>query len=262
MKSLLAAFLSALFIGNAAADPFNAFENARIDPKPGAAIPLDRIFRDDHGTLRSLRSIGDGRPLLLAPVLHHCPNICDVTLGGLMSAIEAQSYLPGRDFEIIAFSIDPAETTQAAVESVAALRGRFPGLPSIHAVTGTSDDVAAVTAALGYRYAWDPAIDQYAHVAAVAVLTPDGRLARWLYGLAPQPDDVQSALSEAALGSTVSLGEQLLLLCYHYDAAAGHYAPLVWGLLRTAGVITVGAIGLFIVAAVRRERRTRRVGAS
>jgi len=261
MKALLAALLFSLFVGGAAADPFNAFESTGIDPKLGTAIPIDRVFRDDHGVLRSLRAIGGGRPMLLAPVLHHCPNICGVTLGGLMNAIEAQSLLPGRDFEIIAFGIDAEETTGMASDSVTALHSRFPRLPVIHAVTGTSEDVAAVTAALGYRYAWDPAIAQYAHVAAVAVLTSNGRLSRWLYGLAPEPNDVKDALSDAAQGATASLGEQLLLLCYHYNATIGHYAPFVWGLLRAAGVITVGAIGAFIIVTIRRERRTRRLGA-
>jgi protein SCO1/2 len=232
MKALMAALLLSLSVGDVAADPFNAFESAGIDPKPGTQVPIDRAFRDDHGALRTLRAMSGGKPILLAPVLHHCPNICGVTLSGLMNAIEAQPLRAGRDFEIIAFGIDPAETTEAAADSIAAVHGRFPKSSGIHAVTGAAADVAAVTASLGYRYAWDPAIAQYAHVAAVAVLTSDGRLSRWLYGLAPEPNDVEDALRDAAQGTSSSFGEQLLLLCYHYDAAIGRYAPLVWGLHR------------------------------
>lgn len=253
---LLIAFLA---IGGAA-HAFDPFQAAGIDEKPAAAVPLDLPFTQADGTRTSLRALANGKPILLAPVLHRCPNICGVTLSGLMQAISAQKYRPGQDFTLVAFGIDPEEGPDAAAASLQELRLRFPAIleSGVYALTGSRADIRAVTDALGYRYQWDDRIGQYAHVAAVAVLTPDGRLSRWLYGLAPAPDDVQLALTEAGEGAIGGLAEKLLLLCYHYDPETGRYSPLIWTALRLAGGVTVGAGGLALAAAFRRERRKAR----
>ncbi|MGE0717109.1 MAG: SCO family protein [Alphaproteobacteria bacterium] len=254
MPILLGALLLA-GIGNALA--FDPFASAGIDQRPGAQVPLDAAFRDDAGRAVTLRALGGGRPILLVPVLHRCPNICGVTLAGLGQAVRAQRYAPGRDFALIAFGIDPAEGPDAAHAALGELRKAVPSLPrdAIHALTGEAESVAGVTGALGYRYAWDDDIGQYAHVAAVAVLTPDGRLARWLYGVAPNPADLDLALTEAGQGSLGTWRDQLLLLCYHYDPATGRYGSLVSTALRVFGGITaVGGAGL-IGLALLRERR-------
>lgn len=256
----LAMLLVALVLPLAAlaAPGFDPFEKAGIDPRPGARVPLDLTFTDAKGRAVSLREIGGGKPIVLAPVLHDCPNICGVTLGGLANAVKAQSYRPGTDFEIVAFGIDPKETPDDAHNALAELERRFPSLAAkggVHALTGYAKDIATVTQALGYRYAFDERIGQYAHVAAVAVLTPDGRLARWLYGIAPEPTDLHLALTEAGEGRLGDFADQLLLLCYHYDPQTGRYGSLVWSMLRVGGGITVLGLGGFIVLSLRRERR-------
>jgi protein SCO1/2 len=111
--------------------------------------------------------------------------------------------------------------------------------------------------AAGFRYGWDDRIGQFAHIAAVAVLTPDGRVARWLYGIQPQGNDLRLALTEAGQGRIGDLGDQLLLLCYHYDPHTGRYSGLVWTLLRVGGLATLAAILGFVALALIRERRTR-----
>jgi protein SCO1/2 len=111
--------------------------------------------------------------------------------------------------------------------------------------------------AAGYRYGWDSRIGQFAHIAAVAVLTPDGRVARWLYGIQPQGNDLRLALTEAGQGRIGDLGDQLLLLCYHYDPHTGRYGGLVWTLLRGGGVLTLVLLAGFVGAALIRERRGR-----
>jgi protein SCO1/2 len=255
----LASLCLALCLASAtAASAFDPFAAATIEPRAGARVPLDLRFRDERGRTVSLRELGAGKPLVLAPVLHDCPNICGVTLGGLADAVAGQSYRAGPDFRIVAFSIDPHETPPDARKSIAALGKRVSGdatKAGWHAVTGASADIAAVTDALGYRYAWDESIGQYAHVAAVAVLTPDGRLARWLYGLAPDPGDLRLALTEAGEGRIGGLGDRLLLLCYRYDPATGRYSPLIWSLLRTASAGTAMFLLGAVLFAVRRERR-------
>jgi protein SCO1/2 len=168
-----------------------------------------------------------------------------------------QSYKPARDFVLVAFGIDAREGPADAAESLARLRRIVPELPAegLHALTGSDSHVAAVTKALGYRYAWDDQIGQYAHVAATAVLTPDGRLARWLYGLAPDPLDVRLALTEAGDGRIGHWGDQLLLLCYHYNPHTGRYGTIIWTVLRVAGFTVVAAGGALIGRAMLREHR-------
>jgi len=240
---------------SAAGASFDPFAGAGIDPKPGAQLPIDLSFTDEAGAPTTLRQLGAGKPIVLAPVLHNCPNICGVTLGGLMSAIAAQSYRPGRDFAVVAFGIDPAEGPQDAQKTVRNLDQRNGGTEGIHALTGAANTIHAVTDALGYRTAFDPGIGQYAHIAAVAVLTPDGKLARWLYGVAPDPTDLRLALIEAGHGTIGSFDDQLLLLCYHYDPTTGRYSSVIWLLLRIGGGATMLALSGFVGLTVLRERR-------
>ncbi len=253
---LVVAFLG-LAAAQAAAASFDPFTATGIDRKPDAEIPLDRAFTDEAGRRVTLRELAGGRPVLLAPVLHNCPNICGVTLSGLMQAVEEQPFRPPRDFTIVAFGIDPKEGPKEAQASLDQLRRRFPKLTAkgIHALTGAASDVHAVTDALGYRYAWNADIGQYAHDAAVAVLTPDGRLSRWLYGLAPRGTDLKLALTEAGDGRIGGWSDQLLLLCYHYDPVTGQYSSLIHVILRFAGGASMLLGGGLIAHALLRERR-------
>jgi protein SCO1/2 len=253
MRAVLALLLIVLAVP---AHAFEPFTKAGIDRRPDARVPLDVAFRDESGRTLTLREAAKGRPILLVPVVHRCPNICGLTLAGIGEAVQLQKFASGRDFTLIAFGIDPREGPDAAAQSIDGLRQNFPALRAgVHGLTGNAASIAAVMEPLGYRYAWDADLNQYAHIAAVAVLTPDGRLSRWLYGITPDPTDVRLALTEAGEGKVGSWADQLLLLCYHYDPKTGRYGPLIWILLRLAG----GATALFGIAwiglAVRRERR-------
>lgn len=238
----------------AALDPLKA---AGIDRKPDASISMDTVFKDETGASTTLRRLSSGKPLLLVPVQHECPNICGITLAGLLQGVAQQDFVPGTDFSIVAFGIDPKETPRDAADSLGRLLKAFPAFPrgAIHALTGAASDVAAVTGALGYRYAWDPELEQYDHVAAIAVLAPDGRLARWLYGVAPEPEDIKLALTEAGDGETGPWTDQLLLLCYHYDPVTGRYSNIAWSALRILAGLMLAGGALYIARAVYRERR-------
>lgn len=255
MRALLALFAALALAGAAQArvDPFDPFGVARVDQRPGAAIPLDAVFRDETGRPVTLRGLAEGKPLVIAPVQHHCPNICGLTLEGLSSAIGGQSYRPGRDFEVVALGIDPREQPADAMTS----EQRLPKAPGVHALVGDAASVAAVTRALGYRYAWDPRIGQYAHMAAVAVLTPKGRLSHWLYGVAPTPNDLHLALTDAGAGRLGGIVEQIRLLCYHFDPKAGRYDSTVMTMARwLGGLLTAGLLLMVGGLAWRSRRRT------
>jgi protein SCO1/2 len=260
MRRLLALLLMLVATPAHAFDPF---AKAGVDHVADAQVPLDVVFRDQRQREVSLRAAGRGLPIVLAPVLHRCPNICGLTLGGLAQAVLLQKYRPGRDFALVTLGIDPREGPAEAEASIDDLHRSFPGLDlgDMHALTGKAADIARVTGALGYRFGWDESIGQYAHIAAVAILAPDGRLSRWLYGITPQPADLELALTEAGQGRLGSWRDQLLLLCYHYDPRTGRYGPVIWSVLRVAGGFTVVASGLFIGWALVRERRAARRGA-
>jgi protein SCO1/2 len=233
-------------------DPFGA---ARIDERLGARVPLDAVFRDSSGRAATLRAIAGGKPILLVPVLHQCPNLCGVTLAGVGDAIAAQKLRPGTDFVVVAFGIDPKEGPAAAADDLARMRARAPAgkLTGVYALTGAQSAIRAVTDAIGYRYAWDPRIRQYAHAAATAVITPEGRLSGWLYGLTPRPADLEQAIGAAGVERSGRWGEALLLLCYHYDPATGRYTPAIEKILRFAGALTVAALAVLLFG-LRRKR--------
>ena len=239
---------------------FNPFVATGIDRISNAVVPLDLPFTDQAGAKVTLRQLAQGKPILLAPVLHDCPNICSVTLAGLAQAIREQQYQPGQDFTLVAFGIDPAEGAEKAAAEQVKLHHDFPDVQPTYSLTGNAQNIAAVTKSLGYRYAWDEQIGQYAHLAAVAVLTSDGRLARWLYGLSPAPKDLRLALTEAGEGRIGSWTDQVLLLCYHYDPQTGQYGPVIWTILRIAGAITAATLLAMIGYAVLREQRAKAAG--
>jgi protein SCO1/2 len=254
MRLLVALLL--VVLASPAARAFDPFTKAGIDRRPNAAVPLDTAFRDQTGRTMTLRVAGEGRPILLVPVVHRCPNLCGLTLAGIGEAVQLQKFVSGRDFTLVAFGIDPREGPAEAAQSIDGLRQNFPALQAgVHGLTGDAMSIAKVLKPLGYRYDWDADLNQYAHIAAVAVLTPDGRLSRWLYGITPDPTDVRLALTEAGEGKVGMWTDQLLLLCYHYDPKTGRYGSLIWTLLRVAGGATA-LLGLaWIGLALRRERR-------
>lgn len=230
---------------------FDPFSQARIDERPGARVPIDARFLDARGQPVTLRGLSHGKPILLVPVLHECPNLCGVTLAGVSDAIAGQALVPGRDFVTVAFGIDPKEGPAAAADDLHRVEARTP-MRGTYALTGGRDAIRAVTDAIGYHYAWDPRIGQYAHAAATAVLTPQGRLSGWLYGLTPEPDALESALRTAAAGRAGSWGEALLLLCYHYDPVTGRYTPAIEKILRAAAAATVIGLALLMLRLRRR----------
>jgi protein SCO1/2 len=247
-----------LWLACAQAAPFDPFAASGIAPRPGARVPEQLTFTDQHDQRVRLGELFGKRPVLLVPVYFRCPNVCGAQLAGLFQMLDNLRYRAGRDFELVVFSFDPRETAADARAELARLRQRWPALadsPAVHLLTGPQDASRPLAEALGFHYRYDPAIGQYAHVSAVAALTADGRLSRWLYGLGYQPDDLRLALTEAGEGRLGTFAEQLLLLCYHYDPKLGGYDTLVIRALQVGGCATVLGLALFVFASLRGERR-------
>jgi protein SCO1/2 len=247
--------------GIAATQQIPMLREVGIDQKLGGRIPLDTPFVDHNGRDVRLGDYFGSRPVILALVYYECPMLCTQVLNGFVGSIEALTFLPGKEFEVVVVSFDAGETPGLAAQKRAAYLRRYdrPGAdPGVHFLTGRAESIAALTHAVGFRYAYDAQIDQYAHPAAITVLTPDGRVSRYLFGIDFAPRDLRFALIEAADNGIGSVVDQALLFCYHYDPETGTYGLAVMNMVRLAGLLTVGLTAVFIVSSLRRERRLRR----
>ncbi|WP_230382350.1 SCO family protein [Pseudomonas luteola] len=244
-----------------AANIFDPFTMTGIDQKLGTQVPLEARFTDQNGQPVRLGDLLHKRPVVLVPVYYTCPNVCGAQLATLFKVLEAVGYRVGEDYDVIAYSFNPAETPVDAQAERDKLRKLWPQLvdsPDVHFLVGVEGASKALSEAIGFRYRYDPDIQQYAHVSAVGVLTGEGRLARWLYGLGYQPNDMRLAITEAGQGQVGSLGDQLLLLCYHYNPKVGGYDNLVIRALQVGGIATVLTLAGFIGFSLRRDWRKRK----
>jgi protein SCO1 len=221
-------------------------------------LPLDTNFRDESGQTVPIGRYFGQKPVVLAFVYYECPMLCTQVLSAMTSTLGVLSLDAGKDYEIVLVSFDPRETpAQAAAKKAEYLqRYKRPGTESgWHFLTGDEPTIKRLTAAAGFRYVWDDQTKQFAHPTGIIVVTPDGRPARYLFGLEYGPRDVRFALVEASAGKVGSVADSLLLFCYHYDPMTGRYGIYIMRALRIAGVLTVLLIVSFIFFAVRRERR-------
>jgi protein SCO1/2 len=179
-------------------------------------------------------------------------------INGLSSALGVMSLNPGKDFEIVTVSFNPRDTPASATAKKAVYLERYrrPGAAEgWHFLTGDQPQIDRLTKAAGFRYAWDAETKQYAHPSGVIVLTPDGRLSKYLFGIEYGPRDLRLGIVEASAGKIGTPVDALLLYCYHYDPMTGRYGLVIMRAIRMAGAATVLAIGAFIVVMLRRERR-------
>ena len=220
-------------------------------------LPLDAQFRDEDGKTVALGSFYGSKPVVLAFVYYACPMLCTQVLNAMTATISTLSLDAGKDFELVLVSFDPRETPAQAAAKKAEYLHRYKRAGADagwHFLTGDQSEITRVTKAAGFRYTWDEQTQQFAHPTGIVITTPDGRLARYLFGLEYGPRDVKLALVEASEGKVGSVVDSLLLFCYHYDPMTGRYGVYVMRTLRVAGVATVLLIGTFIVVMVRREK--------
>jgi protein SCO1 len=247
MKSLLTALFPILAIVLSYADDrsLNAppsLQGIGIDQHLNAAVPLNSEFSDEHGAHVQVRDYFHGKPVLLLPVYYTCPNLCGQTLNGAVAALRPLSLTPGRDFEVVAISFNSTETPADALQKrdlTAHHYSRTAGTAGWHFLTGTEESIGAVMNAIGFRYRYDPTAKMFMHAAGAMVLTPEGKIARYLYGVDYEPKDLKLALIEASRGKIGSRADQILLYCYHYDPTTGKYTMTVVHTLQLAGGLTI-----------------------
>jgi protein SCO1/2 len=244
--------------GQAASEQIPILREVGIDQKLGDQVPLDLVFADENGRDVKLGELFRDRPVVLALVYYECPMLCTQVLSGLDGSLTALSFSAGREFDLVVVSFDPGETPAIAADRRRNFINRYRRVGSeggIRFLTGRQEAIAALADAVGFRYAYDEAIDQYAHPAAITILTGDGRVSRYLYGVEFAPKDLRLGLVEASEGRVGTAVDTLLLYCYHYDPESGKYGMAIMNLIRLAGALTVVGLGTFIVVSLRRDRR-------
>ena len=220
-------------------------------------LPLQTELLDESGRTVRIGQYFGSKPVVLAFVYYTCPMLCTQVLNAMTSTLDVLALDAGKDFEVVLVGIDPRETPAQAAAKKSEQLQRYPrpgAAAGWHFLTGAEPSVRQVANAAGFRYVWDEQTRQYAHPTGVIVVTPDGRPARYLFGIEYGPRDVSFALLEASAGRVGSVVDSLLLYCYHYDPMTGRYGIYIMRTLRIAGVATVLLIATFIIVMVRREK--------
>jgi len=220
-------------------------------------IPPEIPFRDENGRTVRLGDYFGKKPIVLSLVYFDCPPLCTEVLNGELRTMKAITLDLGKDFEAITVSFEPRdrpELAQAKRDVYAGQYGRPGARESWHFLTGDQASIDALTQAVGFHYAYDSSSRQYAHAAAIMILTPQGRIARYFYGVQYPGRDFRLGLVEASEGKIGTPTDHALLYCYQYDPATGKYGLIVMNVVRAAGALTVLVLGIFMFVMFRRER--------
>jgi len=236
-----------------------ALEDVGITEHLDAKLPLDLEFRDENGDVVTLGSyFDDDRPVILTLNYYKCPMLCGLMLNGLVDGLTSMGWSPGDEFEIVTVSINPLETPELAAakkQNYLKLLDRPTAAEGWHFLTGRELEIKRLAETVGFGYSYDPETQNYAHAAALMVCTPDGRVARYLYGIEYPAQKLKFALLEAAEGTVGSTLDQLILYCYHYDPTNRRYSPVAMNIMRVGGGATALILGISLGAFWFREWR-------
>jgi protein SCO1/2 len=232
--------------------------NVGIDEHLDARLPLDAAFVDENGREVVLGDyFGGDRPVVLALVYYRCPMLCNLILDGLTGSMKDLEWTAGGEFEVVAVSFDPTETPKlAGIKKQAYLKqyGRPEADAGMHFLTtGSQETIDRLTETVGFRYAFVEDRNEYAHTAALFLITPDGRISRYLYGIVYDPRTLRLALVEAGEGKVGTVVDRVLLYCFHYDADEGKYSLVARQVMKLGGGAMVVVLGLTLLVFWRRE---------
>jgi protein SCO1/2 len=234
-----------------------ALKGVGIDQKLDEHIPLNLVFTDEFGRQVPLSTyFQSGKPVILALVYYRCPMLCTQILTGVASSLKAVSLDPGRDFEVVAVSFDPKDTAETAASKKQVYMKRYGRAGTAngwHLLTGDEANIKALTDAVGFHYKYDPATDQFVHASGIMIVTPDGRLSKYFYGVEYAPRDVRLGLVEASQNKIGNPVDEILLFCFHYDPSTGKYGAITMNIVRLAGGAFVLIAGTFLAVVLRRD---------
>ena len=226
-----------------------------VDEHLEAQVDLALEFRSHDGSSVALADLLSGEvPTLLTLNYYTCETLCSLQLNAVLEGLKGLDWLPGDQFRVVTVSIDPKEDAAlAARKRESYLESLGKGEAEWHFLTGEQEAITSLAETVGFRYSYDAATGQYAHPAVIAFLSPEGKVARYIYGVNYAPMDIKFALMEAAAGRVGSPAEKLILSCFRYDESVGKYTPFAFGVMRLGGVLTMLGLGLFGMVLWRRE---------
>jgi len=231
-----------------------ALRDVGIEQKLDHQLPLDLVFRDETGQSVKLGQYFGQKPVVLAFVYYDCPMLCTQVMNGMLESFRVLPFQMGKDYDVVTISFDPRETPQLAESKKKVYVGYLPSKmrPDVnagwHFLTGDPDNIKQITEAVGFKYHYDDSTKQFAHASGIMVATPQGKLARYYYGISYPARDLRLGLIESAQNKIGTPVDQLLLYCYHYDPATGKYGAAVMNIVRAGGVLTMVAIlGMFLL---------------
>ena len=251
-----ASFFVAIPVHAQANVPIPMHEGVGVDEKSGETIDLDLTFINEGGQQVALRDyFHQGKPVLLDLVYYRCPMLCNLVLNGQTETMRKIPLEPGSDYTVLTISIDPTETAQLAREKRAVYVGNYgKPAPGWHFFSDDNGNVKKLAQQIGFKYKYDPRIEQFSHPSVITILSPEGKVSRYLYGIQFKPLDLRLGLAEAKQEKFSFSTEQLLLLCYHFDPSVGSYVMFAMNFMRAGGVIVVLLIGLMIFWLRRTEK--------
>ena len=239
-------------------------ENVGVEQHLDAQVPPDLTFRDETGATVKLGDYFGRKPLILNLVYYNCTMLCGEALAGLASAMRLVKFDIGNEFDVVTVSFDPRETPEMAAakkKDYVGRYGRASAAAGWHFLTGSTDSINALTQAVGFQYQYDAKTNQYAHATAIMVLTPQGHISRYFYGVDFPPKDLRMGLVEASQGKIGNAVDAVLLFCYHYNPETGKYGAMVANILRLAAAATILIMGIFLFIFWRMDLSvTRRTG--
>ena len=241
----------------------NPFANIGLDQLLNQQLPLTLSFRDETGKMVQLGDYFDEKPVILSFAYYDCPMLCTLVINGLIRTLRTLSFSAGTEFNIVTVSFNPKDTPpMAAIKRQTSLQSysRKGAENGWHFLTGDEKTIQQLTQAVGFRYAYDENTQQYQHPTGIMILTPDGKLSRYFYGIEYAPRDVRLGLIEASAGKIGSPVDQVLLLCFHYDPTTGKYGLIITRALQLGGLATMLALGVFMLISSRRDRRNKITG--
>lgn len=233
-----------------------------IDQNLNAQLPMDAVFTDDYGKTVKIGDLFGQRPAVLVMVYYECPMLCNMVLNDLLRTMNGMTALTvGQDFDVITVSINPKETPELASKKKRAYMKEYGqrGTPQgWHFLTGTEENIKRVAETVGFRYRYDEVRKEYIHASGIMVVTTDGRLGRYFYGIDYSPKDLRLSLVEASNNKIGGFSEAVLLYCFHYDPTTGKYGMIVMNVLKLGAGGTLLALGTFVLIMFRRDRRNGR----
>lgn len=230
-----------------------------IEEKIGQNLDLSMIVTNEKGEKVPLSSFFKAhKPVLLSPIYFNCPGLCNFHLNGVVDTLKTMEWSPGNQFEILAFSFDPKETSEVAFkkkESYLKSYGRSGTENGWHFVTADADTVKKLTDSVGFKFKWNETAKEWSHASAAIIVSPEGKISRYLHGIQFETRDMKLALNEAANGKVGGIVDSAMLFCFKYDSHQSKYGLQVFALMKIAGAITVAALALWLIPVMIRARR-------